>query len=360
VKIFYGVQATGNGHITRARVMAPRLRAAGADVTYLFTGRAPDQLFEMEAFGDYQWRRGLTLITKTGRVQYLKTGYQNDLRGFARDVRELDLSGYDLVITDFEPVTSWAAWRQKIRTVGIGHQYAFGYDIPITGDDFLSRPIMRYFGPASLGLGLHWHHFNQPILPPVIETPPEPEKVFSNKILVYLPFEDIRDICNLLAGFKRHQFHVYSIQGIAHQPEHIHVKKPSRAGFHNDLRDCGGVICNAGFELPSEALQMGKKLLVKPLRSQLEQLSNALALEQARLGAVMPELDPAAVDGWLRNGKAIKVAYPDVGQAVAQWVLQGNWRIDPDWVREIWEQVVYRDQTLGGDDAEPMLAVSAA
>ena len=56
MRILYGVQATGNGHITRARVMAPALRNAGIEVDYLFSGRPADQLFNMEPFGDYQTR----------------------------------------------------------------------------------------------------------------------------------------------------------------------------------------------------------------------------------------------------------------------------------------------------------------
>lgn len=345
MKIFYGVQATGNGHITRARVMAPRLQAAGIEVTWLFSGRPWEHLFEMESFGDYQWRRGLTFATKAGRVQYLRTAWHNELRRFARDVRNLDLSGYDLVITDFEPVTAWAARLRNIGTIGIGHQYAFNHAIPITGDDILARTVMRYFAPATHSLGLHWQDFDQPILPPIIETPPEPDRVQDNKILVYLPFEDIRDVVRLIEPYRRYQFHVYSAMGTEHKPDHIHVKQLSRSGFQSDLRDSAGVISNAGFELASEALKMGKKLLVKPLRAQMEQLSNALALEQTQLGAVMPELDPVAVDYWLKHGKAITVVYPDVATAIVQWLLKGDWQVDIGWVRGIWEQVDYHDRT---------------
>ncbi len=342
MKIFYGVQATGNGHITRARVMAPRLKAAGIETTFLFTGRPWDQLFEMEAFGDYEWRRGLTFNTHAGRVSYLKTAFENNLFRFVRDIKSLDLSSYDLVITDFEPVTAWAAKLRNIEAIGIGHQYAFNHAIPITGDDLLARTVMKYFAPAALGLGLHWHHFEQPILPPIIETP-EPGPVQPNKILVYLPFEEIRDIIRLLGGFEHYQFHVYTPSGTEHRPPHIHIKQLSRSGFQNDLRDSVGVICNAGFELASEALQMGKKLLVKPLRAQLEQLSNALALEETQMGAVMPELDPVAVDFWLKNGRAVQVVYPDVAEAIVQWLLKGERRVDADWVRGIWGRMAYRE-----------------
>lgn len=340
MRIFYGVQATGNGHITRARVMAPRLKAAGIEVTWLFSGRTWEQLFDMEPFGDFEWRRGLTFTTHAGRVQYLKTAAHNDLVRFIRDVKQLDFSGHDRVITDFEPVTSWAARLRKLEVLGLGHQYAFAHAIPITGDDPLARTVMNWFAPASQGLGLHWHHFDQPILPPIIETPPEPEQVQPNKILVYLPFEEINAILRLLGGFGAYQFHIYSTTGIEHHPENIHLKQLSRLGFQNDLRDAAGVLCNAGFELASEALQMGKKLLVKPLRAQLEQLSNALALEETRLGAVMPELDPVALKYWLEYGKAVRVRYPDVAAAIVEWLRSGERRIDPDWVRSVWDRVV--------------------
>jgi uncharacterized protein (TIGR00661 family) len=222
VRILYGVQATGNGHITRARVLAPILRRAGADVTYLFTGRPWDHLFDMEVFGDFEWRQGLTFCTHTGHVEYVKTAFHNNLLRFAQDVRRLDLSPYDLVITDFEPVTAWAAKLRRVNTVGIGHQYAFDFPIPRTGDDFLPRTVMKYFAPASIGLGLHWHHFGQPILPPIIETPPEPERVLGNKILVYLPFEDIRATVSLLQRFTAFQFYVYSSAPLADKPNHTH------------------------------------------------------------------------------------------------------------------------------------------
>ncbi len=341
MKLLYGVQATGNGHISRARVMAPWLEKAGIEVTYLFSGRPWEQLFEMDAFGDYQWRRGLTFVTRSGRVRYVRTALHNNLPTFIRDIRSLDVSHYDLVITDFEPVTAWAARLNKVRVIGLGHQYAFNYEIPLTGDDFISRTVMKYFAPAEFGLGLHWHHFNQAILPPIIETPAEPEILRQDKILVYLPFEEIGDIVKLLARFKDFEFHVYSANMTSEKPHHVHIKQLCRAGFQNDLRDSAGVISNAGFELAGEALQMGKKLLVKPLKAQLEQLSNALALERLQLGMVMPELDAKAVGHWLSEGKFVKVAYPDVAKAIVDWLKQGDWQPDPRWIQQLWKDVSY-------------------
>lgn len=341
MKIFYGVQGTGNGHITRARALAPKLKAAGADVTWLFSGRRRDEYFEMEAFGDYQTRAGLTFQSAHGNVHYLRTTLRNNLVRFVNDVRSLDLRGFDLVLTDFEPVTAWAARRQGIKTVGIGHQYAFGLDIPKAGADFMGTQILKYFAPATVGLGVHWHHFNAAILPPIIETslPAAPRK--SGKIIVYLPFEDIEDVIRLLKPFSAHEFHVYTPGGpvpTSGKTRHIEVKGLSRRGFQSDFAECSGVICNAGFELPSESLHHGKKLLVKPLHGQMEQLSNALGLEILKLGEVMHDLDAATIATWLAADHSHTVWFPDVAEAVVDWLMRGDLTVEQSWIEGVWER----------------------
>jgi uncharacterized protein (TIGR00661 family) len=122
-------------------------------------------------------------------------------------------------------------------------------------------------------------------------------------------------------------------------PEHIQVKALSRKGFQDDFAAAGGVICNSGFELTSEALNWGKKLLVKPLRRQMEQLSNAKAMEVLRLGQVMQELDGRVVSNWLDKYPRIRVYYPDVASMVAEWLLGGVRAIERHWVESIWDQV---------------------
>ena len=39
MKILYGVQGTGNGHITRGRAMQKALSDAGIEVDWVFSGR---------------------------------------------------------------------------------------------------------------------------------------------------------------------------------------------------------------------------------------------------------------------------------------------------------------------------------
>lgn len=339
MKIFYGVQGTGNGHITRARVMAKELNAAGIDVHFQFTGRPADKYFDMEVFNGYQSRTGLTFHTEKGQVSYLKTALDAKPITFIKDLKSLDLSGYDLVISDFEPVTAWAAKSQKIPVLGIGHQYAFNHKIPREGSDPIADQVMKYFAPADVGVGLHWHHFGQPILPPVIDTPEIPLSIIKNKIIVYLPFEDQHEVIKLLSPFDSFSFHLYSPEPVLSEFEHITCHPLSRDGFQKDLYDSAGIISNAGFELASESLQMGKKILAKPLHAQMEQISNAAALQQLGYGHIMHDLSSSVIERWLHDNKAIHITYPNIAKVLVQWIQDGMPKMDTNFIEDIWKTV---------------------
>lgn len=339
MKIFYGVQGTGNGHITRARVMAKELYAAGIEVTFQFSGKPADKYFDMDIFNDYQVRTGLTFNIDRGQVKFLKTAYEAKLFEFVKDVNNLDLSGYDLVISDFEPVTAWAAKKQKKPVLGLGHQYAFKHKIPRQTTDPLAEQVLRHFAPADKSIGLHWHHFGQPILPPIIETADVAAKSIKNKIVVYLPFEDQQQVVDLLAPFKDFVFHIYSPEPVISKFDHILCYPLSREGFQQNLTDCEGIISNSGFELASESLQLGKKILAKPIHGQMEQLANAAALTQLGYGHVMNDLDATVIEHWLHNDHAVHIVYPNIAKVVAQWIQDGMPEMTTDFIDAVWNTV---------------------
>ncbi len=340
MKILYGVQGTGNGHIARARAMSKAFaQHDDVQVDFLFSGRAPDKYFSMEAFGDYQTRRGFTFVTEKGSVNYAKTALNNNLIQFYKEVNQLDLSSYDLVLNDFEPVTAWAARKQNKPSIGISHQNAFRYPVPLKGASWLDKSVIEHFAPSLHHLGLHWYHFDQPILPPIIHTLPGQEQS-ENFVLVYLPFESIEDIADLLFHFNQQSFICYHPDVKERELiENIELRPLSHTQFQHHLHRCSGVIANGGFELPSEALSLGKKLLLKPLSGQFEQQSNVATLEDLGLATSMDSLDISAVRHWLKEQQAESVKYPDVAQAVARWVLQGAWDSQAALSKQLWEQV---------------------
>lgn len=338
MKIFYGVQGTGNGHITRARVMAKELYAAGMDVTFQFSGRPAEKYFDMEIFKDYQLRTGLTFSIHKGNINFLKTATEAQPLQLIKDINSLDLSGYDLVISDFEPVTSWAARKQKKLSLAIGHQYAFKYKVPREHADPVAELVLKYFAPAEKSIGLHWHHFGQPILPPIIETKTALPAI-KNKIVVYLPFEDPEDVVQLLAPFTDFTFHFYTPETVTSGFDHVIIYPLSRDGFQKNLIDCEGVISNSGFELASECLQLGKKILAKPIHGQMEQLANGAALAQLGYGHSTYNLDAAVIDHWLHNQHGVHITYPNIANVIVRWIQDGMPEMTTDFIESVWDSV---------------------
>lgn len=361
MKILYGVQGTGNGHVTRARALNKHFRRFGLDVDFLFSGRERNKYFDMDEFGQ-NWRclRGLTFSYSGGRIKVLATLLESRFQTFIKDVKSLDLSDYDLVITDFEPVSAWAARQQKKPCIGIGHQYAFHYPVPKAGNNILSMLLMRFFAPANYRLGLHWHHFNAPILPPIAEIHSETHDVDQEKIVVYLGFEEIEDIVQLVEPFQSWLFVIYGPFTEYESFGNIQLKPLSREGFCRDLATCNGVISNAGFELASEAIQLGKKLLVKPLKGQMEQLSNAKALEMLQLGMTMETLDHGKLREWLYGFTASQMIYPDVAAAIVEWIGVGNWSESENLSRTLWDSVSRLSPEGPATDIKPATKIARA
>jgi len=304
--------------------MAEALAHHDINVTWLLSGRPKDQLFDMGIFGDYQHRQGLTFVTEAGRLRYRKTAMGNNVLQFMGDVAALDLSPFDLIVTDYEPVTAWAGRRQRREVIGIGHQYAFGANTPKAGNSLIQQGIMQRFAPVSRPVGLHWAAFDSHVLPPILDLPPLSNEPPDDLILVYLPFEDQTQISQWLQSFPEQQFVQYANGIIDEDRANVGRRRANIKGFKRDLGRCKGVICNSGFELISECLQWHKPVLTRPLKGQMEQLSNAAALESLGYASVMHQLDSAHTRAWLeRPREAPKVHFSDVAPRLAEWLANG-------------------------------------
>ena len=129
MNILYGVNATGNGHISRSRITISELKKQGHNVTVLFSGREVKDFFDLEEFRPYIIKKGFTFVFKKGKLNVFKTLLNIDLIQFVRDVFKIKKE-YDVVVTDFEPISAYAARKLGIHCIGIGHQYSFLKKIP--------------------------------------------------------------------------------------------------------------------------------------------------------------------------------------------------------------------------------------
>jgi uncharacterized protein (TIGR00661 family) len=326
MNILYGIQATGNGHITRSRLLVKQLRYSGHNVQVILSGRNTDELWDIDDLKPYDVFTGLTYTQYNGKVHYWQTLKQLRLIKFFYDVINYQTPEIDLVITDFDPISAYIAKINKIPSMGIGHQYAFNYDIPLDGDNPISKLIMKIFAPADVKIGLHWSDFGQPILPPIIPDFGAMTETDKKKILVYLPYEDHGNLIDIFNKILEYNFFIYTDKIAPGEYGNIIGKAFSKINFKEDLKTCGGVICNAGFELPSEALSLGKKILVRPIEKQMEQISNAKAMKMLSLGSVMYKVEFDVISDWLKSENSIsKTEFNNVTKTLSEWISNKDW-----------------------------------
>jgi uncharacterized protein (TIGR00661 family) len=342
MKILYGVQGTGNGHISRARLMAKSFaKRSDTEVDYLFSGREPSGYFDMEIFGSYKTYKGLSFVTDSGTVNHAKTVGKAKLYRLWKDIRRLDLSQYDLILNDFEPISAWAARQQKKPSISISHQAAFSENIPQTGNGLIEKLILKYYAPTDFRLGVHWYHFGFDIMPPFIDHQ-RVSSVLKNYLLVYLPFESIDDIKMTLEPLSEHNFVCF--HPLIKEPiinDNISWFPQSQMAFRQFLHECSGVITNCGFELTSECLHLGKRLIVKPLAGQFEQLSNAMTLEQLGLCQTMGYLDTDTIENWLETQQNALVQFPQDPNVLIDWLLKRNWHQTSELCKTLWQKVTF-------------------
>ncbi|WP_370526609.1 glycosyltransferase family protein [Pedobacter sp. HDW13] len=122
MKILYAIQGTGNGHISRAREIIPLLQKYG-ELDILVSGTQADVKLSQPV--KYQLHGFSFIFGKKGGVDHYKTWLNMNLFRFRKDMKQLPLKDYNLIVNDFEPVSAWACKLQGIECVSLSHQAAF-------------------------------------------------------------------------------------------------------------------------------------------------------------------------------------------------------------------------------------------
>ncbi len=281
MKILYSVQATGNGHIARAFEILPYLKKYG-EVDIFLSGSNS----HLQVNLPIKYRsRGLSLFyNPQGKLDYWKIGKEIQITAAVKEALELPVDKYDLVINDFESITSLACRLKRKASIGFGHQASFQSKLTPrpAKKDLLGEMILKYYGWAQQYVGLHFESYDASIYQPIIK-----EKILKatpkneGHITVYLPHYGLPLLQREFNKCKQVSFQVFS----------PHVARPyteancqffpvSNESFTESMINSAGVITGAGFETPAETLYMGKKLMALPIRGQYEQLCNAAALEK--------------------------------------------------------------------------------
>ena len=321
-KILYAIQGTGNGHISRAIEIIPELQKRG-EVDILVSGFSSDIELPFEV--KYKFKGLSFVFGQKGGINYFQTWSKNRVRRFYKEVKKLPVNDYDLVISDFEPVSSWACFLAEKTCIGLSNQAAvLAPNSPrAEDDDKLGRLVLNYYAPVTAAYGFHFQRYNNSIYTPIIRKEIRQLKTKDDgHYTVYLPSYSDNKIINRLNYFSDVRWEVFSKHTKkAYIKNNVLIRPIESKHFMESLTTCTGILCGAGFATPSEALYLKKKLMVIPMKSQYEQQCNAEALKQMGV-AVMKSLKKkhrSVLQEWLNSDKIVKVDYPDnVSEIIAE------------------------------------------
>lgn len=278
MKILYGIQGTGNGHISRSTKIIHRLKKVGCNVDILISGNTNINIpFEVK----YNLT-GFTLkYSKNGSISFLKTLINLNFYKFINDLK-LNLNNYDLIISDFEPITAWASKINNKECLGISNQCSFlSKNSPRPKQkSYIGEFIFKNMAPVSKKIGFHFEEYDTFIYTPIIK---DTLLIFKptekNHYTVYLPTYDL-DILNGFLSKLNVKFHVFSNIENKIISNNITYYPLNKYRFEDSILNSSGVITSGGFQTTSESLFLNKKLMTIPINGQYEQLCNVESLKK--------------------------------------------------------------------------------
>lgn len=329
MRILYAIQGTGNGHISRARDVVPCLQKHG-QVDLLISGTQAD--VDLPWPVKYQFHGLSFVFGKDGGIAYWATLRQLRLWKLLKAVFQLPIAQYDLIITDFEPVSAWAGRLRGQKVYGLSHQASFlskNCPLPIAKGKGFAHFLFNYYAPVYDYQGFHFEAYDEKITTPVIRSEVRALKCSDNPlVVVYLPAYSEAVLLPYFEKIKEYAWLVFSKHSqISYKHAHITVQPISNEAYLNALANCTALLTGGGFEAPAEALFLGKRIMTIPMSGQYEQLANAHAAQL--LGAQLsngPGPDfVSQLQAWLHAPAPKACVYPDATQNVVDRCIE-NWK----------------------------------
>lgn len=312
MRIFYAVQATGNGHISRAMELLPFLQGYGEVDLFLSGGNST---LELEAPVKYR-SMGLSLYYKCdGGLDYWKMMKAWSPLRLRKEIAELPVEKYDLVLNDFDYITAQACAKKGVPSVNFGHQASFLSEQTPRPENRngIGEWVLKNYARADRYAGLHFETYDEFIFTPVIKKDIlEARPTDGNYYTVYLPSYCEPQLKAVFGKLRDHDFEIFSRQTTqARQEGNIRFLPVSKQLFNQSLIHCTGIVTGGGFETPAEAIHLGKKILSIPIRGQYEQQCNAAALKKMDVLTLekLDELFSAEFYNWVHCKKPVQKDY---------------------------------------------------
>ena len=294
MKILFGVQTEGNGHITQAIATKQYLQSQGIEVTTAFAAKKKRGLsnYFTDEFNVVDYDGFDFVFDSVGRVVIWKTILKNTFElprlivSFIKICNIIQKEKPDAIFNYYEPLVGLTAlFFKNIKYVSFGHQYAMDSAIypKING-----YPVQKLFlnivnkitSIRSKIVALSYYEFNDDVMiasPPILRS--ESYSVSHKQedfVLVYLMNEDM--LPQLINQAKKYpDINIHCFTKLTKQYDELpNLKLFNLDGklFQEKMKVCKAVVCSGGFETSAEAIYQNKPLLMIPMPNHYEQHAN--------------------------------------------------------------------------------------
>ena len=294
MKILFGVQTEGNGHITQCIATKQYLQSQGIEVTTAFAAKKKRGLpkYFTDEFNVIDYNGFDFVFDNVGRVVIWKTIVKNTFElprlivSFIKICIIIQKEKPDAIFNYYEPLVGLTAlFFKNIKYVSFGHQYAMdsviyprinGY---IVQKLFLSI-INKITSIRAKIVALSYYEFNDATMivsPPILRA--ESYSISDKKedfVLVYLMNEDM--LPQLISQAKKYpDINIQCFTKLTKQYDELpNLKLFNLDGklFQEKMKVCKAVVCSGGFETSAEAIYQNKPLLMIPMPNHYEQHAN--------------------------------------------------------------------------------------
>jgi len=306
LKILYGINTIGQGHINRSHTIINQLRKDGHHVDCVFSGPKPpkyaydvgDRWIRVHGYHmEFNELGAIPARTLLNNILKIKLILKSLLTSFRLTLNE----NYDAIISDFEISTTIAGFLLRKPVIIVDHQHSLIHPGSLRAPGKLFDILNMLFSLA-MTIPYFTHVFTLDLVPnpirrfretlfpltnkPEIETLPISVK---NHYCVYLPYIPLKKLYEVFTQFPKFDFHIYGFN-INKKIKNLCFKRTTREGFLKNMATSKGIISHAGFSLIWEAILLKKPFYVIPLEGHYEQQANAFRLSHKKLAYVENDL----------------------------------------------------------------------
>jgi len=343
MKIVYGIQGYGRGHVSRALAIIPHLIQQGHKVRIFAGGAAYEFLknsFDATKIpflsnhyhpGDGQpsfWLTARNLLPHISQLFWgaalgIKTG---SLRRVYDDMKNFDP---DIVVTDFENWTRVAGNRLGIPVISLDHASIIAYcDVDVPPGKFFARALTRYSYKLLVLLSggvdkiiASSFYYAKPknkkveVVGPIIRKEVKAAKSTNGgHFLVYLnhPNAFTPKLESCLNRLEIPAI-IYGVQDKRVNYGNIKFKSLDPKIFVNDLASCRAIVTRAGNQLFGETTHLGKPVACFP-EATFEQRMNAHYVNKMGFGLVgeLDKIDDGFFSEFLKKEDRLRKAAAEI------------------------------------------------